>query len=64
MIPLETTIRFVLSELYNKLCNCIRDSEEQEDFLNPHFHKEGCLYKIAVEKETNIKWTKEPTQDS
>lgn len=56
-------IQFILSELYNKICNCLRDKNE-EDLLNPAFHEEECLYRLAVEKE-NIQWNKEiPTQSS
>lgn len=62
MIPVEKTLKFILSELYNKICTCIRDDETKEDLLNPEFHVDGCLYKAAVSKETNIKWTKESTQ--
>lgn len=65
MIKNEMQVRFILTELYNKICSCLRDNDEKEDLLNPAFHEEGCLYKLAVEKETNIKWNKEEqTQDS
>ena len=64
MIPVEYRLKFILTELFNKLCSCIRDDKEKENLLNPYFHSEDCLYKITVEKETNIEWTKEQTQDS
>ena len=65
MIKNERQVRFVLTELYNKICSCRRDDPEKDDLLNPAFHDEGCLYRIAVEKETNIQWKKqEQTPDS
>lgn len=54
----EVTVRFVLGELYNKVCNCRRDYEEMEDKLNPVFHLEDCPYRVLVEKE-KIEWTEE-----
>ena len=56
----QARLLFILSELYNKICSC---KEEAEGNLNPIFHKEGCLYRLAVEEEENIQWT-EQTQDS
>jgi hypothetical protein len=64
MIKGERQLYFILSELYNKICSCRRDDPDREDLLNPALHDDGCLYKIAVERE-NIEWTdKEQTPDS
>lgn len=60
----ERQLRFVLTELYNKICTCIRDEKEQEDLLNPSFHERKCLYRIAVEEEDNIEWKIQQTQSS
>lgn len=62
MISEEYRLKFVLEELYRKVCNCRRDYEELEDLLNPIFHLDDCPYRILVEKE-NIQWN-EPTQES
>jgi hypothetical protein len=60
----EFTLKFILAELYNKICNCRRDYPELKDNLHPDFHLEDCPYRIIVEKQ-NIKWKKEiPTQES
>ena len=65
MIDNSFTVKFILSELYNKLCKCFEETDENAGALNPSFHKEGCLYALAVKKEENIKWKKEePTPES
>jgi hypothetical protein len=61
MIPIENRVTFILSELYKKLCKC--DKTETDGRLNPAFHNDSCLYKIAIEKEENIKWTTEQTPE-
>lgn len=65
MIPVENKLKFILSELYNKICTCPEEHEEHRGMLNPSLHTAGCMYRLAVEKETNIQWTnEEQTQDS
>lgn len=59
MITDKDKIKFVLQELYTKLCNCLRDDPEKEDLLNPEFHETTCAYKELVEREVKIKWTPE-----
>lgn len=55
----QEKVRFVLQELFTKLCNCLRDDPDKEDLLNPKFHEETCAYRELVEREVEIEWTQE-----
>lgn len=58
-------VTFILSELHNKLCKCVDGEGKKVLLLNPAFHSPTCIYKMTVENEKDIEWTKkEPTQES
>lgn len=40
---------FMLSRLYEVLCDCRNYYPELEDLLNPIFHLEECPYRIKLE---------------
>lgn len=47
--PTVETYLFILSRLFEVLCDCRKHYPELEDLLNPIFHLEDCPYRIKLE---------------